>query len=127
MFTDLQLSNKIFMYTNVWAKYIPIIRIVLKKAVHSEQTLALNIPDFERAGLKRKSGYKFAFIFSGGRLGDVIIDHSLASSLASTMLQDEGIKKIIAENNFQVSLSPKFELTITHIPQEAAVIDAAEE
>ena len=44
------------MYTNVWAKYLPIIRIVMKRSLAAEQILALNAPDFERVGMKRKSG-----------------------------------------------------------------------
>ncbi|MER3463862.1 MAG: hypothetical protein C4329_05030 [Chitinophagaceae bacterium] len=109
------------MYTNVWIKYLPIIRIVLKKAVNQDQTLALNVPDFERVGLTRKTGYKFAFIFNDGRLSDVIIDHSLASSLAAVMLEDEAIKNIITANNFHISLNPKFELSIKRIQQPEPV------
>jgi len=42
------------MYTNIWTKYLPIIRIVMKRSLTAEQTLVLNAPDFERAGMKRK-------------------------------------------------------------------------
>ena len=38
------------MYNHIWKKYLPIIKILLKKSVAEEQVLALNRVDFERAG-----------------------------------------------------------------------------
>jgi hypothetical protein len=105
-----------FMYTNVWLKYLPVIRIVLKKSLNEEQTLNLNVPDFERSGLQRKSGYKFQIRFKKGKLDDLIIDTPLASSLVSAMMEDNKIKDILESNDFNISLNPKFALTFKHIP-----------
>jgi hypothetical protein len=105
------------MYTNVWSKYLPIIRIVMKRSLESDQVLALNAVDFERVGLKRKSGYKFLIGLKDGRLKNVIIDLPLASSLASALLEDKAAKEIIASNEFDISLNSKFELSIKHIKQ----------
>lgn len=112
------------MYTNIWSKYLPIIRIVMKRALSAEQLLPLNAPDFERAGMKRKSGYKFSFALKGGKLKNVIIDHPLASSLASALLEDPAIKELTETNEFQFYLSPKYELKITHVPQPESVATA---
>lgn|SRR5215203_673352 len=109
------------MYTNVWSKYLPIIRIVMKRSLAAEQILALNAPDFERAGMKRKSGYKFSFGLKAGKLKNVIIDLPLASSLASVLLEDKVLLELIETNEFHISLSPKYELTIRHIPQPETV------
>lgn len=109
------------MYTNVWSKYLPIIRIVMKRSLVAEQVLALNAPDFERAGMKRKSGYKFSFGLKEGKLKNVIIDLPLASSLAGVLLEDSTINELIQTNEFYISLSPKYELTIRHIPHPETV------
>ena len=105
------------MYTNIWLKYLPIIRIVMKRAIVSQQTLALNVSDFERAGMKRKSGYKFTFGLKEGKVKNVIIDLPLATDLVSVLLQDKVIKDLVQTHEFQLSLSPKYELVISHIPQ----------
>jgi hypothetical protein len=105
------------MYTSVWSKYLQIIRIVMKRSLVAEQVLVLNAPDFERAGMKRKSGYKFSFGLKDGKLKNVIIDLPLASDLASVLLEDRAVKELIQSNEFHFSLSPKYELTIRHIPQ----------
>ncbi len=103
------------MYSNVWNKYLPIIRILLKKSIAGEQVLDLNIPDFERAGIARKSGYKFLIKFSKGRVDNVIIASPLASSLSSVLLQDPVIKELFMHNDYHVSLNPKFQLTLKSI------------
>ena len=115
------------MYTKVWAKYLPVIRIVLKRSLTSEQILSLNAPDFERAGMTRKSGYKFLIKFKEGKMGNVIIDLPLASSLASALLHDEAIKDLLKQNEFHISLNPKFELTIKHIQHFGVLQEAAQE
>lgn len=110
------------MYTNVWSKYLPIIRIVMKRSMTTEQIVALNAPDFERAGMKRKSGYKFSFGLKNGKLKNVIIDLPLASSLASVLLEDKAVNELIQTSEFFFSLSPKYELTIRHIPHLEEVV-----
>jgi hypothetical protein len=112
------------MYTNVWSKYLPIIRIVMKRSLAAEQILALNASDFERAGMKRKSGYKFSFGLKEGKLKNVIIDLPLASSLVAVLLEDKAVRELIQTNEFHIALSPKYELTIRHIPQPVAVTTA---
>jgi hypothetical protein len=117
------------MYANVWTKYLPVIRIVLKKSLAAEQVLQLNIPDFERAGLSRKSGYKFMIKIMNGKVDNVIIDSPVASSLASVLLQDPAVKPLLLEQEFHISLNPKFELTIKHVPhavEKEAEVDSNE-
>lgn len=115
------------MYTKVWAKYMPVIRIVLKRSLNSEQILSLNAQDFERAGMARKSGYKFLIKFKEGKIGNVIVDLPLASSLAQAVLADEAIKDLLLKNEFHISLNPKFELTIKRIQLQNVATEEAEE
>jgi hypothetical protein len=113
------------MITNVWAKYLPILRIVLKKAVHADQVFALNAPDFERAGYKRKSGYKFQVKLKDGRLDNVLVDAPVASAFVRMLLDDPTTKEIITNNEFHISLNSKWELTFKHIVQEETLEEAA--
>ena len=118
------------MNTTIWDKYLPILRIVFKRSVASEQKLALNAPDFERAGFKRKSGYKFLIKLKDGRLDNVLIDMPLASSLATALLSDPVIKELASENEIHISMNAKYELTIRHLisqPEEQPVATTADE
>ena len=117
------------MYTNVWNKYLPIIRILLKKCATADQTLDLNLPDFERAGIARKSGYKFNIVFSKGRVDNVIISSPLASNLAQVLLGDPIIKELFMKNDYHVGMNTKFQMSFKCIaqPQEDVPADTVTE
>jgi hypothetical protein len=98
------------MYTHIWAKYLPIIRILLKKTAAGDQTLNLNRPDFEKAGIARKAGYKFTIEYRNGKVANVISTSQLAMDLAAVMLEDAGIKALLVNNNYEVALNTRFQL-----------------
>ena len=56
-----------------------------------------------------------------GKLKNVIIDLPHAASLASVLLEDAVVRELISKHEFHIALSPKYELTIRHIPQPEAV------
>ncbi len=112
------------MYTNVWNKYLPIIRILLKKTAAADQTLDLNLPDFERAGIARKSGYKFNIVFSKGRVDNVIISSPLASNLAQVLLGDPVIKELFLKNDYNVGMNTKFQMSFKCLAQPQDEIPA---
>lgn len=103
------------MYNHIWKKYLPIIRILMKKSVSEEQVLDLNRIDFERAGTGRKAGYKFKIQFTDGKVSNVISGSALAMHLAQVILEDATALEIIKEHNFEVALNTKFQLSIKNI------------
>ena len=103
--------------TNVWIKYLPVLRIIIKRALTEEQKFALNSPDFLKAGYNRKSGYKFLLKLKHGRLNNVITDMPVATSLVTALLSDEIIKEVLLREEFHIAMSTKYELTIKHIPE----------
>jgi len=117
------------MYTNVWTKYLPIIRILLKKSAAADQALDLNLPDFERAGIARKSGYKFNIVFSKGRVDNVIISSPLASNLAQVLLSDAVIKELFMKNDYHVGMNTKFQMSFKclAVPAESVPSQAVSE
>ena len=114
------------MYTNLWVKYLPVMRILLKKSLKEEQVFLMNIPDFERAGLKRKTGLKFALKIKDGRPLHVIVDFPLAASLVTVLQSDAVIRELMSSNEFHFALNTKYELTITHVPQPEPALESAE-
>ena len=86
----------------------------MKKSNTEDQVLSLNRIDFERAGSGRKAGYKFHIEFTDGRVGNVISGSQLASDLAQVILDDDAAKLILAENNYEINLNTKFQLSVKH-------------
>ncbi|HEY1112789.1 MAG TPA: hypothetical protein VGE66_04490 [Chitinophagaceae bacterium] len=108
------------MNTQIWAKYLPIIKILMKRSAGGDQVLNLNLTDFERAGMARKSGYKFTIQFSNGRVDNVISAIPLAKDLATALLEDAAVKELLLQNDYHISLNPKYQLGIKFIPRPDA-------
>ncbi len=113
------------MYNHIWKKYLPIIKILMKKSSTGDQLLDLNRVDFERAGTGRKAGYKFTIEFTDGKVGNVISGSTLAMHLASVIMEDDAAKQILKDNNYEISLNTKFQLTIKNVTvaEESNVAD----
>ena len=108
------------MYIHVWNKYLPIIKILLKKSHAANQTLDLNRIDFEKAGSGRKSGYKFSIEFKNGRVSNVISGSALATDLATVLTNDTAIRSIMSDQDVMISLNTRFQLLITNKNAEKA-------
>ncbi len=100
------------MYTQIWSKYTPIIRILLKRTANGDQTLDLNRMDFERVGMGRKAGYKFSIELINGRVANLISSSALATDLATVLLEDEAVKALLAVNNYTIGLNTRFQLSL---------------
>ncbi len=102
------------MYVHVWNKYLPIIKILIKKSAGSDQTLDLNRVDFEKAGTGRKAGYKFTINFNEGRVTNVISGVPLASDLALALQSDPAARALLAPIQIDISLNTRFQLSIVN-------------
>ncbi|MGZ5133569.1 MAG: hypothetical protein ACXWCG_00410 [Flavitalea sp.] len=115
------------MYTQVWTKYLPIIRILLKRSATSEQTLDMNRIDFERAGSGRKAGYKFVIELRKGRVSNLISSSPLASNLATVLLADPVVKDLFLKVDYDISLNTRFQLHIKNLSADQATLQEAGE
>src|ERR1044072_5124731 len=102
------------MYVHVWNKYLPIIKILMKKTAAGSQTLDLNRIDFERAGSGRKAGYKFTIELKKGRVSNIIGGSPLASDLAMVLINDPATKDILANMDVAITLNTKFQLILVN-------------
>ena len=114
------------MYTQVWTKYLPIIRILLKRSATGEQTLDMNRIDFERAGSGRKAGYKFTIELRKGRVSNLISSSPLATNLATVLTQDPVVKELFQKNDYNISLNTKFQLHLKNLTSEQTVLQEAD-
>ena len=115
------------MFTRIWIKYLPIIKILLKRALNGEQVLDLNRIDFEKAGSGRKAGYKFEIMLNNGRVSNVISSSPLASDLATVLLEEPSLRPILAGQQYSISLTTKFQLIIKSLNAAEPAPAAADE
>ncbi len=113
------------MVTAIWNKYLPVIKILLKRSKGGGQQLVINQTDFEKAGFARKTGNKFSLTFKNGRVDNIVIGSPVAADLATGLLQDDIVRELFSENDYEISMNTRYLLSITQL-EKAPVGEPAE-
>ncbi|MBC7873831.1 MAG: hypothetical protein H7Y01_07545 [Ferruginibacter sp.] len=102
------------MYTYTWKKYLPVIKILLKRSATADQSVSLNRTDFEKTTKLRKPACSFAVEIVRGRLN--AINQSVpAKDLLGIMHEDESVKTLLRQHHYAISLNSDFLLSIKDI------------
>jgi len=99
-------------FITVWDKYLPAIKILLKKAATAEQMLGMNRTDFERAAGIKKSGYRFAINFINGKADRLFNGNDIAKAFIMVLATDSTVQTLLTENDYTFSFSSKYQLQI---------------
>ena len=101
------------MFSQTWKKYVPVIRLFLKKSATGEQKIQLNKTDFERAlgGRKLKLGFSRLEI-NKGRMNNMLPNTVLAKDLAEALLDDTMVTGMLRTRNISFSFTGDMELII---------------
>ena len=102
------------MYTYTWKKYLPVIRLLLKRSADAEQLLSLNRTDFERTTKLRKPSCSFSMELVKGRL-KLLNPPVPAKDLLEILLQDKTTETLLRQNHYAISLNSDFQLTIKNL------------
>ena len=100
------------MYTHIWNKYLPVIRILLKRSMKEAQSLQFNVSDFEKTGPQKKTGFNFTLEFHKGRLQNLAGLTFPAKELSAVLLQDTVIRELLQGGEYQITMNAKFGLGV---------------
>jgi len=106
------------MYTQTWDKYLPVIRILLKRTITEVQTLQLNTSDFQKAATVRKLGHKFTIGFSNGKSDNITGLPDIAKNLTSVLLYDPTVKELFSQHAYTISFDAKCQLTLRKVANQ---------
>ena len=105
--------------------------ILLKKSMTGAQILSMNNTDFERAAGGRKIKYSFTQLqLNKGRINTEVKHTPMARELAVMLQEDDIVKKLIADQHIEFSMTNDFKLTIknnTPAPEPTSDLDTDEE
>ena len=105
--------------------------ILLKKSMTGTQILSMNNTDFERAAGGRKIKYSFTQLqLNKGRINTEVKHTPMARELAVMLQEDDIVKKLIADQHIEFSMTNDFKLTIknnTPAPEPVSDLDTDEE
>lgn len=100
------------MYTDIWNKYLPVIKILIKRSAVTEQTFVLNRTDFERVNKSYKAGYNFTIQFINGNVAQRSNLTEVAKALVNALLEDPLFTNLLLENNYEFKFNNKLQLHI---------------
>jgi hypothetical protein len=100
------------MFLHAWTKYIPVIRILLKRSLNEEQKLSLNSSDFLHAAGGRKAKYDFYLSLYKGKLQSVGLVPPVGKDLVDALKNDNLCDGFIKKHHVDFSMTNKFELLI---------------
>jgi hypothetical protein len=115
------------MFTHTWNKYLPIIKILMKRSTTGAQTLDMNRTDFERAAAGRKVKFTFHIHLHKGRIQNMTNPAPLVKDLSTLLQEDEVTRPLVRELDYEFSLNSAFQLTIKNISAAASEATASEE
>ncbi|MES1198117.1 MAG: hypothetical protein ABUL41_02460 [Chitinophagaceae bacterium] len=105
------------MFTQTWNKYLPIIKILMKRSATGSQTLDMNFTDFQRAAGGRKVKFTFSVSLHKGRIQNITSPPPLARDLSQLLQDNIETNKLVRLQDYEFSLNSSFQLTIkTTIP-----------
>jgi len=122
------MNNKQISFAGVWVKYLPVIRILIKKAATAEQVVSINQSDIERAVGIKKSGYRFSINFVNGSPDLMYSNNDIAQGFITALAEDETIKEHLSNNNYTFSFNSKYQLQIKiNLRQKEVMLPEVEE
>lgn len=115
-------------YLTTWKKYIPVIRLHLKRSLNEDQSFKLNITDFESAGDRGKSGYSFNIAMENGKPTNNISGSAVARDLYEALKNDEGTKAFLQDKTVKISVGKTFMFNIktSNVSSYKAAVEAIE-
>ena len=104
------------MFISTWNKYLPVIKILLKRSVNAEQKLDMNESDFQRATGGKKVKFTFSIALIKGRPNGVEPFPSSAKDLIAVLQEDDTTNKFIRQNELEFTMNGDFQLLIKNNP-----------
>jgi len=113
------------MYTYTWRKYLPLIRLLIKKSAAATQTVALNQTDFLKFSKSRKPALTFTIDIHEGKYS-VLKLPSIAAELLEILMEDPGSRTLIRAGHYNLTLAKSYQLVITNLTTAENAASAAE-
>jgi hypothetical protein len=100
------------MYTQLWKKYLPVIRLLLKKTTDGPQKLQLYKHEFESTGARNKLGYIFSLELVNGKPINKSAATAVSNDLYRLLTDNEATSTWLKDQSIKINVAKSCELTI---------------
>ncbi len=103
------------MFVQTWKKYLPVIVFLMKRAIRGEQTLNMDVMDFERAARGKKIKLNFSTITLNNGRADYDASHpALVTDLIQVLKQNGPAEILMQYQQFNFSMNLNCQLVISN-------------
>ncbi len=102
-------------YLQLWKKYIPLIRLLLKKADKEDQTFQLYKHEFDATGVSAKIAHTFNLEMQNGKVMNNVRGMAVVSDLIQLLRENKDVHEWIQDKHLMISMGKGFDLTIKQL------------
>jgi hypothetical protein len=114
------------MFLSLWTKYLPVIRIVLKKTLAEEQILPLNKLEFQSVDNRKNANHSFNIEIINGKVQNSVGSATIGKDFFNVINNDNSINQFISDKTVWFTMGKNYQLTLkTELAQPVAVEEEA--
>lgn len=96
----------------LWTKYLPVIRILLKKAVTEEQQIPVGKMELQSIDNRKNANFSFNMEIINGKVENSIAVHAMGKDLFQVLNGDVAARSFILDKNVVIQMTKAALLTI---------------
>ncbi|MEO5563151.1 MAG: hypothetical protein ABIR18_06950 [Chitinophagaceae bacterium] len=104
------------MFLALWTKYLPIIRILLKKAGPEEQKLAVGKLELQSVDNRKNANYSFELEIANGRVEKGIGSKAISKDLFIILNNDPTVRSLMPDKIITISMGKSLQLSLKMEP-----------
>jgi hypothetical protein len=97
----------------LWTKYLPAIRILLKRAVNEKQQITLSKMELQSIDNRKNVNFSFDLEISNGKIENSMAVHAMGKDLFNVLNGDLTVRKFMHEKKIVIQMTRASLLTIT--------------
>ena len=100
----------------LWTKYLPVIRILLKRSVNEEQQVALDKMELNSVDNRKNANYSFDLEILKGKVQNNIGGNAIGKDLVRVLSNDPVVSDFMSDKNITIHMGKNFQLTLKSDP-----------
>jgi hypothetical protein len=96
----------------LWTKYLPVIRILLKKAVNEEQQIPVGKMELQSIDNRKNASFSFNMEIINGKVENSIAVQPMGKDLFSVLNGDSVVRTFMLDKNINIQMTKSSLLTI---------------
>ena len=112
-------------FLTLWTKYLPVIRILLKKSVNGEQQVSLGKMELKSVDNRKNANYSFNLDISKGKVENRIGSAAIGKDLFTILTNDSMVNDFMRDKTISIRMGNASLMTIKSDPIQVAQVETA--